>query len=138
MGLLSRFKEFFAGKPIETFKELEKDVNKLYKKCDSSLIALIGTAAKIKGLLLIYFTKDENYARLIAAKIPQIIDSIKIFNNKEFTEIRIYYNDELVFLKQILDNISFVAIYKQKNDIYLIRQWIYNKLNILKTLFERE
>ncbi|MHA1312019.1 MAG: hypothetical protein ACTSWR_07085 [Candidatus Helarchaeota archaeon] len=138
MGLISRLKEFFTGKPIETFQELEKDMNKLYKKCNCSLIAFVGVASKIKGLPLIYSADNENNVRLFSAKLPLIINPLKNFQEtKPIDSIKINYNNEFIYLKPILDNIAFIAMYNQKSDFLTINQWLDNNFSILLNLFKK-
>lgn len=138
MGILSRFKEFFVGKPIETIKELEIDLDKLFKKCDSRLMALIGTGSKVKGLSLIYSATNEDIVREFSARLSELIPGIKnLSKTKKIKDIRIDYEDEILYFKPLLEDIGFIALYRQKNDILNIRQWINNKTPIIIDLFHR-
>ena len=139
MGLLSKLREVFGGKSIETFQELENDLEKLNKKYNSKLIAFIGTGSKIKGLPLIYVVEDERDIREFSAKFPELLKPLNnLSNSNKIQDVSINYEEEILYFKPILKNISFVTIYKQKNDIFFIKQWINNKLLVIKNIFHEE
>ncbi|TFF88732.1 MAG: hypothetical protein EU549_02465 [Promethearchaeota archaeon] len=139
MGLWSKIKEIFIVKSIETFKELEEDLNKLFKKCDMRLIALVGTASKIKGLPLIYAAeKDKEDVRLFSARIIKILSSVQeLSKSKKLDNVTINYEDQIIYTEPILENICLLAIYRQENDIYSIKQWINNNITILRSLLNK-
>jgi hypothetical protein len=138
MGILSRFKEFFVGKPIETIKELEIDLDKLFKKCDSRLMALIGTGSKIRGLSLIYSATNEDIVRQFSARLSELIPALNSLSNaKKIKDIHINYEDEILYFKPLIENIGFIALYRQKNDILNIQQWINGKTAVIIELFHK-
>ncbi|MBD3227824.1 MAG: hypothetical protein GF329_06515 [Candidatus Lokiarchaeota archaeon] len=139
MGLWSKLKEIFAGKSVETFQGLEEDLKKLFRKCNLRLVALVGTTSKIKGLPLIYAAENEDEIRVFSAKLINLIEPIKdLSDGKKIKNARITYEDQIIYTEPILENISFLAIYKQKNDIYNIKQWINNNKSNLKLLVNKE
>ncbi|MHA1231213.1 MAG: hypothetical protein ACTSRP_13800 [Candidatus Helarchaeota archaeon] len=136
MGLLSKIKEFFVGKPLETFKDIERDFNKLAKKYNIELIVLAGIASSIKGYPLIYSTDDENISRIYSAKIPQIIDLIeKFYSKSNFKELTIKYEDSQMYLEKILNNIAIFILSDNDKNILNIKQWIDSNLQRLISIF---
>ena len=69
IGILSKLKDAFSSKSIDSLKEIEIELSKLQKKINAEMIALIGIGGRIKGLPLIYVTNDEDQLKKISARL---------------------------------------------------------------------
>jgi hypothetical protein len=139
MGLFSRLKDFFSGKSIESLQEFEVELKKLQKKVKSEVIALIGTQGRLKGLPLVYTSIEDGNLKKHAAILAELVDSInQLSNEKKMKFFLIRYEESLLFFKPIMTNISFFAIFPDKDNMAALEQWINtNSLNLRK-LFHDE
>ena len=139
MGVFSRLREFFSGKSIESLQEFEGELKKLQKKVNSEIIALIGTQGRLKGLPLVYTSMEEGNLRKHAAILTELVDPInKLSNEKKMKDFIIHYEESILFFKPIMNNISFFAIFPDKDNLPTLEQWINtNSLNLRK-LFHDE
>ena len=136
LGLLSKLKEIFSRKSLESFKEIEAEFEKLKKKSSSEIIALIGISGKPKGLPLVYIADDEKMLKQYAARVTELVNPLKnISNEKKIKDVVICYEDSALLLNPIMDDISFFAKIKNRNDISILRQWINNKSQELIDVF---
>jgi hypothetical protein len=139
MGLFSKLKDFFSGKSIESLQEFEIELKKLQKKVNSEIIALIGTQGRLKGLPLVYTSIEEVNLRKYAALLTELVDPINQLSNEEkVKDFIIHYEESILFFKPIMNNISFFAIFPDKDNLPALEQWINtNSLN-LRRLFHDE
>jgi hypothetical protein len=139
MGLFSRLKDFFSGKSIESLQEFEVELKKLQKKVNSEIIALIGTQGRLKGLPLVYTSIEEGSLRKHSAILTELVDPInQLSNEKKMKDFIIHYEESMLFFKPIMNNISFFAIFPDKDNLPTLEQWINtNSLNLRK-LFHDE
>lgn len=139
MGLFSRLKDFFSGKSIESLQEFEVELKKLQKKVNSEVIALIGTQGRLKGLPLVYTSIEEGNLKKHAAILAELVNSLnQLSNEKKMKFFLIRYEESMLFFKPIMNNISFFAIFPDKDSIATLEQWINtNSLNLRK-LFHDE
>lgn len=139
MGLLSKLREMFSKKSIESFNEIEAEFEKIQKKSSSQIIALIGTSGKLKGLPLVYVSKEEDNLRSYAARITEFANPLKnIFNEKKIKEFIIQYEDSILYFNPIMKDISLIAIIENQSDIAILQQWINNKNEELKEIFHSD
>ena len=139
MGLFSKLIDFFSGKSIESLQEFEIELKKLQKKVNSEIIALIGTQGRLKGLPLVYTSIEEVNLRKYAALLTELVDPINQLSNEEkVKDFIIHYEESILFFKPIMNNISFFAIFPDKDNLPALEQWINtNSLN-LRRLFHDE
>ncbi|MFX0070136.1 MAG: hypothetical protein ACFFAO_03510 [Candidatus Hermodarchaeota archaeon] len=137
MGFFNKLKETHGKKPIESLKNLEDELIKLQNRIKSEFIAIIGTGGRLKGLPLIYTTDDENILKSFSARIIEILKTIEnLSTERNFRDLTINFEDtSILFLKPIMKDISFLAIFFDKDDIMVLKQFIYNNERILKELF---
>ena len=133
MGIFSRLKEFFSGKSIESLKEFEPELQKLQKKSNSEIVALIGTHGRLKGLPLIYAATDESDIRRYTAQLTEHIESLtKIAGDKTIRDVTIRYFGSILFYKPILENVSFFALASNKTDMSTLEQWVNSNIVALR------
>ncbi|MHA1300222.1 MAG: hypothetical protein ACTSO9_12445 [Candidatus Helarchaeota archaeon] len=136
MGIWSRLKEFFSKKSLETFKEIEIEFQKLQKKCNSEIIAIIGTSGKPKGLPLVFVSDEKIDLRRYSANIAELMAPLrKISGKEEIKEFIVCYDVSRIYFKPIMEDISFFALVKDKNDITTLRQWVNSKISELREVF---
>ena len=134
MGILTKFRELFEKKPIETLRQLE--LAKIQLKNRYEIIALIGTGGRLKGLPLVYATEDENSLKILSARLSELLKMIENLSMDDILrDIVINYNDSIVFFKPIMNNISFFAVLRENDDILIVKQFIYKNEDLLKELF---
>jgi hypothetical protein len=139
MGIFSKIREIFEKRPVESFKHFEEELYKLKNKNRYELIALIGIGGRVKGLPLIYATDDEISLKLYSAKLNELFKMIQnLSDDKIFRDFNVNYEESILFFKPITTNIGFLAILHNKNDIMIIKQFIYNNEKILRELFHEE
>jgi len=136
MGVFSRLKDFFSKKSIDSLKEVEQELNKLQKKSNSEIIALLGIHGRLKGLPLIYISKNETDLRRISAQLTELLKPLKnIYSQREIQDIIIRYMDSILYYRPLMKNVSFFAIVPHKNNLIALQQWINSKREILEELF---
>jgi len=136
MGILTKVKELFEKKPIETLRQLEEELAKIQNKNKYDIIALIGTGGRLKGLPLVYATEDEDSLKILSARLSELLKTIQNLSTEDiFRDIVINYTDSILFFKPIMNNISFFAVVRENNDILILKQFIYKNENLLKELF---
>jgi len=125
MGLFSKLKDFFSGKSLESLKEYEPEIQKLQKKSNSEIIALIGTHGRLKGLPIIYAATDESDIRRLTAQITELIGPLtKISDEETIRDVTIRYYGSILFYKPISETVSFFALATYKTDISTLDQWV--------------
>ena len=136
MGVFSRLKDLFSKKSIDSLKEVEQELNKLQKKSNSEIIALLGIHGRLKGLPLIYISKNETDLRRISAQLTELLKPLKnIYSQREIQDIIIRYMDSILYYRPLMKNVSFFAIVPHKNNLIALQQWINSKREILEELF---
>lgn len=136
MGLLSKLREIFSRKSLDSFKEIESEFVKLKKKSNSEIIALIGISGKPKGLPLVYVSEDEKVLKRYVARIAELVNPLNnITNDKKVKDVIIFYEDRALYFNPFMEDISFFAIYRNRNDLSILRQWINDKSQELKDIF---
>ena len=136
IGILSKLKDAFSSKSIDSLKEIETELSKLQKKINADMIALIGIGGRIKGLPLIYVANDEDQLKKISARLYEILNPLNNLSSEHpFRDFTINYDDSIIFFKPVFSSVGFCANIKDKNDIVGIKQWIYKYEQILKELF---
>ncbi len=136
MGVFSRLKDLFSKKSIDSLKEVEQELNKLQKKSNSEIIALLGIHGRLKGLPLIYISKNEVDLRRISAQLTELLKPLKnIYSQREIQDIIIRYMDSILYYRPLMKNVSFFAIVPHKNNLIALQQWINSKREILEELF---
>jgi hypothetical protein len=139
MGIFSKVREIFEKKPIESFKQFEEELSKLKDKNRYEIISLIGIGGRVKGLPLIYATDDDTSLKVYSAKLNELFNMIQnLSDEKIFRDFTVNYDDSILFFKPIMSNIGFFAIINNKNDIMIIKQFIYNNEKLLRELFHEE
>ncbi|MHA1131806.1 MAG: hypothetical protein ACTSQI_11725 [Candidatus Helarchaeota archaeon] len=139
MGLFSRLKEFFSGKSIESIKEFENELNKLQKKSDSEVIALIGTGGRLKGLPLIYVSNDEHSIKRYTARIAELISPLNnLSTEKSVKDVLIRFEDSSLLYVPLMKEISFFGITFKNNEVITLRNWITEKIPLIKDLFHNK
>ena len=127
MGLFSKLKDFFSGKSIESLKEYEPEIQKLQKKSNSEIIALIGTHGRLKGLPIIYASSDDSDIRRHTAKITELIAPLTMLTEEDtIRDVTIRYYGSILFYKPISKTVSFFARATYKTDISTLDQWVNN------------
>ncbi len=135
MGLFSRLKEFFSGKLIETLKEFEPEMQKLQKKSNSEIIALIGTHGRLKGLPILYSANNESVIRRYTAQVTEILGPLtKISEEETIRDVTIRYYGSTLFYKPILENVSFFALASYKTDVSILEQWVNSNIVALREI----
>ena len=125
MGLFSKLKDLFSGKSLESLKEYEPEIQKLQKKSNSEIIALIGTHGRLKGLPIIYAATDESDIRRLTAQITELIGPLtKLSDEETIRDVTIRYYGSILFYKPISENVSFFALASYKTDISTLDQWV--------------
>lgn len=136
MGILTKVKELFEKKPIETLRQLEEELAKIQSKNKYEIIALIGTGGRLKGLPLVYAAEDENSLKILSARLSELLKIIQNLSEEDILrDIVINYDDTILFFKPIMANISFFAVVRENDDILILKQFIYKHEDILKELF---
>ena len=136
IGILSKLKDAFSSKSVDSLKEIETELSKLQKKINADMIALIGIGGRIKGLPLIYVANDEDQLKKISARLYEILNPLNNLSSEHpFRDFTINYDDSIIFFKPVFSSVGFCANIKDKNDIVGIKQWIYKYEQILKELF---
>jgi len=136
IGILSKLKDAFSSKSIDSLKEIETELSKLQKKINSEMIALIGIGGRIKGLPLVYIANDEDQLKKISARLYEILNPLNNLSSEhQFRDFIVNYDDSIIFFKPVFSNVGFVANIKDKDDIVGLKQWIYKYEQILKELF---
>lgn len=139
MGIFSKIKEIFEKKPIESFEQFEEELSKMKDKNRFETIALIGIGGRVKGLPLIYATDEDLSLKRFSAKLSELLKMIEnLSNERSLRDFIINYDDSILFFKPIMNNIGFFAILNEKNDILVLKQFIYNNEKLLKELFHEE
>ena len=59
----------------------------------------------------------------------------KVADGKEIKEFLVCVADQTMIFKPILDDISFFAIVKDKDDAKVLREWVLNKISELRGVF---
>jgi len=146
IGILSKLKDTFSTKTIESLKEYEIEISKFQKKLNAEMIALIGIGGRIKGLPLIFATSDENELKKISARVYEIIDPLQNITIEHIIrDFIVNYENSTLFFKPFMKNVGFAAIIKNKNDLsanvknrndlIALNKWISKNEKILKDLF---
>lgn len=136
IGILSKLKDVFSSKSIDSLKEIEKELSKLKKKINAEMIALIGIGGRIKGLPLIYAANDEDQMKKVSARLIELLNPLHNLSSEHpFRDFIVNYDDSIIFFKPIFSNVGFSANITNKNDIVGLKQWIYKNEQILKDLF---
>lgn len=133
MGILSKL--FGKKEAEEGFKQIESELGKLAKKTDSEMIGIIGTGGRLKGLPLVYITEDESALKKLAARLIEIINPINYLSDEMVLDVIITYASSVLYFKQILKNISYFAILKDRGEILTHKQWVYKNEELMKELF---
>ena len=137
MGILSRI---FGEKKEEeeTIQAIEEDLLKLKIKTKAEMIAIFGVGGRLKGLPLIYAADDDPALKQFSARLYELIEPIKFLSeNRTLRDFVINYYDSILFYKQILPNIGFFAILRDKEDILTVKEWVYKKESVLKELLHK-
>ena len=133
MGFLSKI---FGNKEEESFKLIEEELDKLKKKTESEMIALIGSGGRLKGLPLIYVCDDEMELKKFSARLNELVKPIELLSDKRsFRDLIISYENSVLFYKPILSNVSYFAIFQNRDNMLPLKQWVYKKEDALKELF---
>ena len=133
MGLFSKLKDLFSGKSLESLMEYEPEIQKLQKKSNSKIIALIGTHGRLKGLPIIYAATDESDIRRLTAQITELIGPLtKLSDEETIRDVTIRYYGSILFYKPISENVSFFALASYKTDISTLDQWVNNNTVALR------
>jgi hypothetical protein len=134
MGILTKL--FGKKETEEGFQAIESELVKLQKKINAEMIVIFGTGGRLKGLPLIYTASDENDLKRFSARLYELMAPINILSDKRrVRDFIINYEDSILFFKQILGNIGYFALFQNKDDILLLKQWVYKKEQTLKELF---
>ncbi|MHA1150358.1 MAG: hypothetical protein ACTSR8_19190 [Promethearchaeota archaeon] len=134
MGVLSKL--FGKKETEEGFKQIESELSKLAKKTDSEMIGIFGTGGRLKGLPLIYIAEDENQLKRISAQLNEIINPINLIEEDQMVlDVVISYPNYLLYFKEIMKNISYFALLKDRNEILTHKQWVYKNIELMKDLF---
>jgi hypothetical protein len=137
MGLFSRLKEFFSGKSIESIKEFETELEKLQKKSNSEVLALIGTGGKLKGLPIVYVSNEDSILKRYTARIAELINPLNTLSaEKTVKDVMIRFEDSILVYVPILKGLSFFGIVPRKNDFFTLRNWVTNNSPLIKELFQ--
>ncbi|MFW9824214.1 MAG: hypothetical protein ACFFE4_14820 [Candidatus Thorarchaeota archaeon] len=132
MGFLSKI---FGKKEEMGIKEIEMEMAKLKKKVNAEMIAIFGIGGRLKGLPLIYVSNNESDMKKITARLYEIIEPVyNIDNERVLRDMIINYDNSTLFFKQIMANIGYFAVFKDKSDLLNLKQWIYKKVDYLKEL----
>ncbi|MBN1802986.1 MAG: hypothetical protein JW891_15865 [Candidatus Lokiarchaeota archaeon] len=123
---MGKFLKLFKYYKLETLKEFEGELKKLHFLTSSQIIAIIGIGGRFKGLPLIYVAEDEYQLKSYSARIVEILNKLTIFSNTERypKELVVYYDDSVVFLRKITEDIGFLGLTKFESDAELIREWV--------------
>jgi len=134
IGILSRL---FGKKEVEQgFQELESELVKLQKKTSAEMIVILGTGGRLKGLPLVYSAMDENDMKRFSARLFELIGPVNNLSDQRIVrDFIINYQDSILFFKPILTNISFFALYQNKDNLLDLKQWVYKKEELMKNLF---
>ena len=133
MGLFSKLKDLFSGKSLESLKEYEPEIQKLQKKSNSEIIALIGTHGRLKGLPIIYAAPDESDIRRLTAQITELIGPLtKISDEETIRDVTIRYYGSILFYKPVSETVSFFALASYKTDVSTLEQWVNNNIVALR------
>ncbi len=136
MGILEKL---FGKKSIDSLRGIEMDLNKLQKKTGSEIIAIIGTGGRLKGLPLIYTTSEETDLKRFSARLSELITPLANLSNERIVrDIIINFDDSILFFKQFLRNISYFAVFNNKDNVLALKQWIYKNEQLLKELLHEE
>ena len=133
---MGRFSNLFKHVRFDTLNEFEIELLKIQQTTNSKIIALIGIGGRFKGLPLLYATDDEKELKIYAARISEFLIHLKnLAADKSLKEYIIYFGDSIMLFKKLIDNVAFVALTRFESDVEPIRQWIFKKEELLKTLF---
>ncbi len=138
MGILSKL---FGKKSIETLKEFDAELTKFQKKIGYEMIALIGTAGRLKGLPLIYAyaAEDDTSLKKYSARLNEIINPINVITEgRKVDELSLLFEGNILILKPITPEIAFFAITQITSDITSIQQWIDKRISILEKIFQEK
>ena len=134
MGILSKL--FGKKEAEESFKQLEEDMIKLAKKTDAEMIGIIGTGGRLKGLPLVYVTEDEKALKKFSARLIEIINPVNNLSDDDMVlDVIITYPGSVLYFKQIMTNISYFSILKERSEILTQKQWVYKNEELMKDLF---
>lgn len=132
MGFLSKI---FGKKEVKGIQEIELEMQKLKKKVDAEMIAIVGIGGRLKGLPLIYTSDDDSNLKQISARLNEIIEPLNnLATERLLRDLIINYDDSTLFFKQIMKNIGYFVIFHEKSNLLTLKQWIYKKEEILKEL----
>ena len=134
MGILTRL--FGKKEAEESFQEIESDLIRLRKKTNAEMIVIFGTGGRLKGLPLIFSADDETDLKKFSARLHELINPVNnLSDERVLRDFVINYEESILFFKQILTNkISFFALFQDKDNLLVIKQWIYKKEESLKEL----
>ncbi len=129
------FSKFFSKKSKETIQEIELDLLKLKKKTNAEMIAIFGISGRLKGLPLIYASDDDTDLKKFTARLYELLAPIAFLSdNKTFRDFVINYEDSILFYKEILTNIGYFAIIRDKDGVLPLKQWVNKNETVLKDL----
>ncbi|MFX1278408.1 MAG: hypothetical protein ACFFA3_03275 [Promethearchaeota archaeon] len=132
MGFLSKI---FGKKEVKGIQEIELEMQKLKKKVDAEMIAIVGIGGRLKGLPLIYTSDDDSNLKQISARLYEIIEPLNnLATERLLKDLIINYDTSTLFFKQIMKNIGYFVIFHEKSNLLTLKQWIYKKEEILKEL----
>ena len=136
MGFLSKF---IGRKDEQDFQLIESEMVKLKRKVNAEMIVIFGIGGRLKGLPLIYASDDDSEVKQFSARLYEVIVPLdKVSVDRNLRDFVINYSDSLLFFKQIMENIGYFAIFGNKNDLLVIKQWIYKKEEVLKNLLHEK
>jgi hypothetical protein len=132
MGFLSKI---FGKKEVKGIQEIEVEMQKLKKKVDAEMIAIVGIGGRLKGLPLIYTSDDDSDLKQISARLYEIIEPLNnLATERLLKDLIINYYNSTLFFKQIMKNIGYFVLFHEKSNLLTLKQWIYKKEEILKEL----
>ena len=130
-------KKFFGSTSIENLKELEKELMELQEQFKSGFIAVIGFGGRVKGLPLIYQTKNKEEVKKRAAEFVNALGSMDgLLGRQSIENLNIRFTENILYFRKVNNEIGIIALIEYGKDIDRIRDWIGDNISKVKILFE--
>ena len=135
--MFNKIKDYFVKAPIESLKELEKELTELQSKFKSGFVTIIGFSGRMKGLPLIYQTEEEKTIKKITANLVNSLESMRdILSHQSIEHFNIHWTENIIYFRKITKNIGILALLEYGKDINRLKEWVSDNLTKIGHLFE--
>ncbi|TXT63416.1 MAG: hypothetical protein BAJALOKI1v1_730014 [Promethearchaeota archaeon] len=136
MEIFNKLKEYFGQTPIESLKELEKELMELQNKFKSGFVSIIGYSGRMKGLPLIYQSDEEKRIKRITANLVNSLESMKeILSHQTIENVNIHWTENILYFRKITKEIGIISLLQYGKDINKLKDWVGENLSKIEPLF---